>query len=229
VYAKFQDGAGQVSEVYSDEIILDTAAPLVTLLEYPPDTVTGNSARIEVVFSWQGSDASPVTSTSGATSTSGSLLYQYRLEGYPSYENWSEWSSQRTATVLLPSGRYTFKVRAKDEGGNYPAEDDKETARCSFTVALPVIVYPNPCYLDEGRVVTFANLPLVSEVKIYLYDLAGNLIRTLDENEMSTQGGSKACTWNLRNNYGDLVTRDIYIYLVHTPAQKKTGKVAVVR
>lgn len=120
-------------------------------------------------------------------------------------------------------------MRAKDEGGNYPAEDEEETAKCSFTVSLPVIIYPNPCYLDQGKIITFANLPLESEAKVYIYDLAGNLVRTLGETETAIEGGSRTATWDLRNDKGDPVARGIYLYFIPEASQKGSGKIALMK
>ena len=220
VYVKFKDRAGQISEVYSDTIILDSTPPETTLIDYPTETSTGNTPQVDVTFAWTGSDPNGFTPVE-------ELVYQYKLEGHPDYQDWSGWISDTTKIYTLPSGNYTFKVRAKDEADNYPEEDDPATAKSSFTVSLPTIISPNPCYLNQGQIVTIANLPLTSEANIYIYDLGGNLIRTLGESEVTIEGGSKTATWDLRNDNGELVTADIYIYLILSATENKTGKIAI--
>ena len=222
VYVRFKDGAGNVSRVYSDEIILDTNPPTTTLVDYPPETVTANTPKAVATFSWTGSNAAGMT-------PSENLLYQYKLEGHPSYQDWSGWSKGTSTTFLLPSGNYTFKVRAKDEAGNYPSEDDPETARYSFSVSLPIIIYPNPSSVNQGGIVTFANLPLGSEVRVYIYDLGGSLVRVLEENDTVIEGGSKTVTWNLRNDKEEMVARGIYIYFIPGATEKRTGKIAIIK
>jgi hypothetical protein len=201
---------------------VDNHPPEATLIDYPNDTVTGNTPKVAVTFTWTGSDPDDITPTED-------LVYQHKLVGHPDYSEWSDWSSETTKTYMLPSGNYTFKVRAKDEAGNYPGEDDPATAGCSFTVSLPTIIYPNPCYPNQGQIVTIANLPLTSEVKIYIYDLGGSLIRTLGESEASIEGGSKLAVWDCRNDNGEVVTRDIYIYFIPGASEKKTGKIAIIK
>ncbi|GAI18251.1 unnamed protein product, partial [marine sediment metagenome] len=87
---------------------VDNHPPQTTLTEYPSEKVTGNIPKAVVPFSWIGSDADNITPVE-------KLVYQYRLEGHSSYQDWSEWSKDSSSTFLLPSGNYTFKVRAKDE------------------------------------------------------------------------------------------------------------------
>ncbi len=203
---------------------VDNHPPQTTLTEYPPESLTGDVPKALALFSWTGSDPAGVR---GMT-PSEALLYQYRLEGHSSYQDWSGWSKDTSTTFLLPSGSYTFKVRAKDEAGNYPQEDDPETARYSFSVSLPIIIYPNPSSLNQGGLVTFSNLPLGSDVRVYIYDLGGSLVRLLEENDAVIEGGSKTVTWNLRNDRGEMVARGIYIYHIPGPSEKRTGKIAII-
>jgi len=201
---------------------VDNHPPETTLTEYPLEKITGDVPKALAFFSWTGSDADSITPVE-------ELVYQYKLEGHSTYQDWSGWSRDTSKTYSLPSGSYTFKARAKDEAGNYPSEDDPETARYSFTVSLPLIIYPNPCYLNQGQIIRIANLPFESDVRVYIYDLGGSLIRTLGETDTVIEGGSKACTWDLRNDNGELVTRDIYIYYIPSATQKRTGKIAIIK
>ena len=225
VYIKFRDDAGALSEAYSDTIVLDTMPPQATLLDYPAETVSGDTPEVAVSFTWTGSDPAGFTPVD-------ELLYQYKLEGHSDYQKWSGWSSGTIRIYTLPPGNYTFKVRAKDGAGNYPAEDDSATAKSSLTVSIAIIIYPNPCYPnqpDHGRIVTIANLPLNSEVKIYIYDAAGNLVRTLGESEASIEGGSKTVIWDLRNDQAEIVARGTYICFIPAATEKKTRKIAIIK
>ncbi|MCW3987802.1 MAG: T9SS type A sorting domain-containing protein, partial [Candidatus Bathyarchaeota archaeon] len=99
----------------------------------------------------------------------------------------------------------------------------------AFEVRKNLLVYPNPCYPGRGQVVTIANLSLSSEVRIYIYDLGGNLVRTLGESETTVEGASKTALWDCRNDNGELVARGIYIYFVASATGKRTGKIALIK
>lgn len=83
-----------------------------------------------------------------------------------------------------------------------------------------VIVYPNPCYLNKGRKVKITPLPAGS--KIYIYTIAGELVRTLEED-------LGIATWDCRNEVGEIVARGIYIYLITSNTDKKIGKIAIIK
>ena len=127
---------------------------------------------------------------------------------------------------LSPNTTYYYRCYATNSAGS-----DWADSSASFTtsVSLPIIIYPNPCYLNQGQIVTIANLPLTSDVKIYIYDRGGNLIRTLRESETNLEEGSKTATWDCRNDNGEVVTRGIYIYFVSSAIGKKTGKIVIIK
>ena len=89
-------------------------------------------------------------------------------------------------------------------------------------------VYPNPC--RKGQEVKINNLPLNSDVKIYIYDIAGELIRVLREGEEIEAGtGSGTGIWDCKNEVGENVASGIYIYLIKSNKGNKKGKIALIR
>mgnify|MGYP001032363695 CR=1 FL=1 len=98
-----------------------------------------------------------------------------------------------------------------------------------FKVRKDIVVYPNPCYPDRGQVVTIANLSFDSEVRIRIYDLAGDLVRALGKAETTIQGGSRTAIWNCRNDDGKLVSRGIYVYFILDGTEKRIGKIAIIK
>ena len=117
----------RTGEPYCSTMIAFDAVKFV-LIDHPPDTsiTSGPSGTIDyndVTFHYTGSD--DVTSTS-------SLVYSYKLEGYDS--GWSSYTSSTSKSYNdLPNGSYTFRVRAKDGAGNV----DPSSASRSFTVDVP--------------------------------------------------------------------------------------------
>ncbi len=198
------------------------AAPTVTN-STGASSVTTSAARLN----------GEVTSTGGAVTTV--HIYWGDNDGGMTPGNWDQvenLGARGTGTFykdisnLSPNTTYYYRCYATNSAGS-----DWANSSASFTtsVSLPIIIYPNPCYPNQGQIVTIANLPLTSDVKIYIYDLGGNLIRTLGESEANIEGGSKIVTWDCRNDNGEGVTRGIYIYFVSSAMGKKTGKIVIIK
>ncbi len=95
---------------------IDTNPPN-TIIESGPSGIILNN---NVTFTWDGIDD---------ITPNDKLLFSYKLEGYD--ENWSNWTTIKSKTYVLPYGNYTFKVKARDLAGN----EDESPATCSFTIA----------------------------------------------------------------------------------------------
>ncbi len=90
--------------------------------------------------------------------------------------------------------------------------------------------YPNPCYVKKDGYLRISNIPLTAKnVKIYIYNIAGELVRTLKEpNEIETLAGTKIGKWDGRNEDAEMVASGIYIYLIKSDGEKpKSEKVAI--
>ncbi len=84
-----------------------------------------------------------------------------------------------------------------------------------------IIVYPNPCYPNQGQEITIKGLPVIATV--YIYTVAGELVRTLE----SSYNG--ITTWDLRNDSGKEVAEGIYVYYVPEATGEKIGKIAIIK
>ncbi|MDI6703393.1 MAG: SBBP repeat-containing protein [bacterium] len=97
-----------------------------------------------------------------------------------------------------------------------------------------VINYPNPCYPDKGlaedRRVKIANIPLDSDPIIHIYNIAGELVRVLDETDEIIEGrGSITAIWDCTNDHGEDVAYGVYIYLLRCNNGIKKGKIVIIR
>ncbi|NQS89922.1 hypothetical protein HQ584_09050, partial [Patescibacteria group bacterium] len=208
---KATDEAQNTSE---DKVVVtvDNSYPQTQISACPPSIVT---RREPVTFSWQGTD--DVTDPSN-------LLYQYKLEGYD--VDWSSWASDTEVTYPeLSQGSYTFYVRAKNEKGIYPPEDNPATATYSFTARYALVVYPNPWHKTkhQGLPITFSGVLPGSRIKIYTLNV--EKVR-----EFEAGGGDYEIEWNLCNDRGEYIARGTYLYLVIFPdGTKKTGKIAIIK
>lgn len=88
---------------------------------------------------------------------------------------------------------------------------------------LPIGAYPNPCDLSKNQEVLIDRLP--PDAKVFIYTVSGELVRTLEPLWPYVD----RVTWNCKNESGKLVARGIYIILVTSPTETKTGKIAIIK
>src|SRR5262249_7680118 len=87
---------------------------------------------------------------------------------------------------------------------------------------------PNPYYAHSAyeltqfaRRIRFVNVPPRATIRIF--NLAGQLIRTLEKDDASTS----VLEWDTHSDNGLPVGSGIYIYHVHTPGGDSTGRLVV--
>ncbi|MBU0502618.1 MAG: Ig-like domain-containing protein, partial [Candidatus Margulisbacteria bacterium] len=86
-----------------------------------------------------------------------------------------------------------------------------------------VYTYPSPFKAAEGHTtITFANLASTCTIKIFT--ITGRLVRTLSETN-----GDRQHIWDVTNSGGEAVVSGLYIYLVESADDKKTGKLVIIR
>jgi hypothetical protein len=98
---------------------------------------------------------------------------------------------------------------------------------------LKVGVYPNPYRVSSlfdqpgvwGRVLRFYNLP--ERATIYIYNLAGDLVKTIEHNDPVTG----EATWNLITDKEQPVATGLYIFVVkdHKTGRVKRGKFLIIK
>ncbi|OIP39987.1 hypothetical protein AUJ95_04985 [Candidatus Desantisbacteria bacterium CG2_30_40_21] len=81
--------------------------------------------------------------------------------------------------------------------------------------------YPNPFDMTTDDYMTFGPLPL-ENVVVEIYTIDGELVQVL-----ASQNG--VCHWDGRNSNGDKVSSGMYVYMVKMKAQRKVGKMTVIR
>jgi hypothetical protein len=84
--------------------------------------------------------------------------------------------------------------------------------------------YPNP---TSGRVVIGYQLPRADRVELRVYNVSGQLVRTLVDGPMPA--GAHAAAWDGRDAHGNKVSSGVYLYHLWTPNFTRTGKLSMVR
>lgn len=88
-----------------------------------------------------------------------------------------------------------------------------------------VYAYPVPFKLGSGhKNITFTNLPDQGSIRIY--SSQGELVRKIN---FSITSGSSSLVWDVKNDHGEELASDIYLYVIESLTAKKTGKIIVTR
>jgi VWFA-related protein len=93
-----------------------------------------------------------------------------------------------------------------------------------------VYAYPNPFNPEMGYVNIRYSLSKDANVTIKIYDISGELVTTLIEEQPKEKGIEYSEPWDGRNDRGDIVANGVYFYLITTTnGEKAVGKIAVLR
>lgn len=105
---------------------------------------------------------------------------------------------------------YSITIKAWDNANNSSELTSTFVLTTSSEIQLERVVnYPNP-FKDETEITFFLTQP--GEVKISIYTVRGLLIRRLELFEI--EPGFHAVRWDGKDDYGDKISRGIYLYEV---------------
>ena len=85
--------------------------------------------------------------------------------------------------------------------------------------------YPNP--FNPNTTIQYT-IPINRKVSIKVYNITGQLVRTLVDNEMANAGTHKV-VWNGKNNFGRNVSTGIYLYSLEWAGMKKVKRMTLVK
>lgn len=169
---------------------------------------TEGSPPLSVTFVYPSLDGETVTLTGGPIVRAQTLAI-YRLS-----EDKSLWvrlpssrvdTSARTVTALAP-GLGVFSLVGQ-------TDTSLETA----------YAYPVPFLAKRGdTTITFSDLAQRATVRIY--SVVGRIVQTLQETD-----GDGELVWDVRDSEGDALPSGVYFYLLESSADKKSGKLVIVR
>jgi len=133
---------------------------------------------------------------------SGSSVYYYRLSAVDFNGNEGETTAELAVTVTSIEGA----------GSNVP------------TVFSLDQNYPNP--FNPTTTIRFG-LPQAADVKIVIYNVLGEPVRTLTESAYNA--GYHHIVWDGRNNHGKIVSAGMYLYRIDAGSFVKTNKMLMIK
>jgi len=86
-----------------------------------------------------------------------------------------------------------------------------------------VFVFPNPFKPASGHTqITFSSI--ATDCTIRIFTIKGELVRTI-----TVSGGNGQYVWDVKNDAGENVMSGLYVYLVNSSTDSKTGKLVIIR
>ena len=97
------------------------------------------------------------------------------------------------------------------------------------TASLIAKNFPNPFRLSRSSKVTILLNVKVSNMIVKIYNVAGELVRTLDSEGTEVSTFSREAFWDGKNESGQDVATGLYVYVVTTDKGKAKGKIVLIR
>ena len=177
----------------------------------------------------------------GAATANGSAIIRYEYRYKKSSESsWSSWTSVGLATSVtvsdLEGGRtYNFEVRAVNGAGDGASSSSSDTlprspsAKPVSLQAMPdtlaMVAAPNPF---NPSTTLYLQLPMRSVVELTIYNLSGQVVRTLlDYDELDA--GYHTIDWDGRNQQGQPVTSGMYLSRLRAGNKTLVSKLVLLR
>ncbi len=239
------DPGNKVSELYKDNNIFsipfyikpDSSRPTLNVTFDGQDILDGDyvSSHPKIRITLNDSSLVPLTDTSSISITlndqpvyylnsSASLTYQFNSSNPKMVVNY---------TPSLQDGEYTLQVIGKNTAGNStePVILTKNFIVQNEPHILYVYNYPNP--FSGYTYFTFKLTQIPDELKIYIYTIAGRLIKIITKNSSQLKYDFNTIYWNGRDEDGDLLANGVYLYKIIMKKGNKTDnviqKLAIVR
>ena len=121
---------------------------------------------------------------------------------------------------------YFYRIRASDYSDNWSDYSDavqlSTLSNDNANVAEKFMLYQN--YPNPFNPLTNMRYDLREEafVKITIYDMFGNTVKTLVDKKKSS--GFKSAQWNAKNNQGQPVSAGVYVYRIEAGKYRPTKK-----
>ena len=224
--ALFTDAGGMPTTVLSNTVVVVTssstltpATPTLDLPAFVPINATiqaGYSGSDPAFyFDWSFTPVSSIPAGNGA-GTLGTI------SAAPSAQFKTNSARADLSLQVLGLGPYRVTVTVFDSNGNASSPATAYVTLVSADLS-GAHVYPNPWRSDKhsGRPITFDNLALNSQIKIFT--VSGHFVKELP-------ASSTSVAWDLTTDSGDKAASGVYVYLITSDSgEKKRGKFAIIK
>lgn len=218
-------GAGDVLDAgsYNSEIVFAGAEKQFFFVDYYDsasviDTIYRESPFVSKVYAGadmdQDGNMEVITSYQSVADSITYTYYTYQ-DSSLSFEKDSTVKAASDAAVNIRVLEWTGPNGLKDGGYQFVTPDDYKLDQN----------YPNP--FNPSTTISFA-LPVDKRISLTIYDILGNEVKTLINNQEMTEGTHEV-QWNGTNNSGSKVASGTYIYTLRFGNFQKTAKMTLLK
>jgi len=140
----------------------------------------------------------------------------------------------------LKIGEKGVTLKIDSDGDGQPEKTLIVGDTLNFTIVTPqtggillnnnVYFYPNPFNPEINTGLIRYSLSKPGKITIKIYNIAGELVKTLIENEPEKNQIELSTPWDGRDDQGDIVSNGVYFYVIESSSgEKAVGKIAVLR
>lgn len=224
------DKENNKSQVYSGTITVDMSGPGVSGTSFNPNPFTPDGTNTGTL-SYTLSESASVT-TSILDSRSNIVRTLESSASNKAGLNTVLWDGRNSSGIIVPDGNYTYKIEAKSPAGQSTPVLGLILVDGKSPLITGVIDTPDPFAPDGTKVNTISfTLSEEANVKINLYDINNDFIKTLTDSTMPS--GQNKVTWDGKDSAGNIVESGLYLYTVEVEdnfgnlAPKVTGTITV--
>jgi len=157
----------------------------------------------------------------GVTSTSGNPAFQNTGTWYDYLSGDSIQVTNTTANITLAAGEYHVYLSKKVSAPNNVSIENEVVTKPFNSIA-----FPNP--FENELTIGFV-LEKNAQTSVKIYNLMGQEVRSLVNNEMLFANEIQELQWNGTDNAGNFVSNGTYLYVIEANDKRETGKVMFAR
>jgi len=203
----------------------------------------------KAIFSNYGSWVDVCAPGTNIWSTMPNHWVKMNTEGYP--QNYASLNGTSMATpfvsgvaalifahfgTVTPNTEVEYRIkRAVDDIGIYGLGSGRINAALAVGNYLTsvnsdtIVCWPNPLNLNIHSGIKIKNIPLTSRLSIRIYNIAGELVRNLDEKYYHLTPGYFYAEWDGRNDYNEKVSAGVYLAVISDGKRTAVKKIMLLK
>ncbi|MFC1496184.1 T9SS type A sorting domain-containing protein [Candidatus Margulisiibacteriota bacterium] len=191
----------------------EVGSPTITSLLFDGAAIqSGDYVNNDVAITANITDPDGVDTATSSVEVDGTITAFSALSGNSSYTAASGILTYQPASNFT-NGAHTFRIYARDTGGNFSATTISFNVASSDGIVGAVLNYPNPFNPNNGPTEIGYQLNRDTNIMIYIFNTLGQMVwkRNYPAGTSGGRAGYNTINWNGYSDFGHLCPNDIYL------------------